>query len=380
MDTMSQDTAPRRFSVRPARECGVLVADLPNGGPYRRPPPTIRGPVLHWLTEMLERHASEEVHPPPAQVVILDNATVRGPGLITLPGDILVKESLINVASTETICGLRPVENGEAYLPEPAFSEATSRAGATFVLFKQLWDHNYGHWLIEGLPRVALLRNLLDVRSQRFLVSPQAPAMRRVVRDSLAVFGVPDRQLVTAGWDPTLVPQLIYPLPMTVQPWVKAPLAITVLEEFSQRMLAEATGRGPDRPAKLIIRRGATSRRRLLNEDAILDIAVRRGYSVVDPGSMSLPEQAASFSGARLVIGTLGAECTNIVFSPRGFRFLGLAPSHMQDDFFYDLCAHKDARYFSVHGMVEEPELGMNSPFQVDPALFLETLVEFEKA
>ncbi len=84
------------------------------------------------------------------------------------------------------------------------------------------------------------------------------------------------------------------------------------------------------------------------------------------------------FSGAEHIIGVLGAECTNMVFSPNGVRFLGLAPEHMQDDFFFDLCSLKNGTYFCLHGSSDDPTLGMNSSFSVDMGELQKMLDDFE--
>ena len=123
------------------------------------------------------------------------------------------------------------------------------------------------------------------------------------------------------------------------------------MEAMANRLLQN---RGqPWRAEKLFIWRPDTSRQVLRNQAQILETLIRRGYAVVVPGIMTFEEQVTTFSTARWIVGVLGAECTNIIFSQTGCRFFGLAPEHMQDDFFWDLVSHKQGRYFSLHGPSE---------------------------
>jgi capsular polysaccharide biosynthesis protein len=93
---------------------------------------------------------------------------------------------------------------------------------------------------------------------------------------------------------------------------------------------------------------------------------------------MSFEEQVCAFSRATHVVGVVGAECANLVFAPRGVRFLGLAPDMMQDDFYWDLASLKGGAYTCLHGPAADPALGMNSPFDIDIALIAALFDEFE--
>ena len=370
----------RIFRTRAAVACGELLAEHPNGGAYQRCLPTIQGPVPGWATRALWEHYYEEATPPSAQLVLLRDATVRGPGVITLPGDIIVQESLINSHHMEAIAGLRRLAP-DRYEAEPGFTVGVPAPPGRHVLLKQLWDVNYGHWLIEGQPRIALLAGVADPESCRFVVSSldgmaaaSAP-MRAIVTESLSLCGITPAQIEVSGWWPQHFTELLYPLPLTVQPWLKAPCAIRMLEGLAGRLRDRSGLRGPQR---LFVRRPAGGHRTLRNQDEIGALLTARGYATVTPGEMSFTQQVLAFCDASHVVGTLGAECANLAFAPAGARFFGLAPSDMLDDFFWDLISHKDGAYFALHGTAENSADGMNAAFSVDLATFTEMLDRFE--
>lgn len=58
--------------------------------------------------------------------------------------------------------------------------------------------------------------------------------------------------------------------------------------------------------------------RSLANEGTVTDFLVERGFTVVDPGRLSIVQQMAMFQGARLVVGAHGAGLTNLAWCAPG--------------------------------------------------------------
>ena len=86
---------------------------------------------------------------------------------------------------------------------------------------------------------------------------------------------------------------------------------------------------------RLFVTRQSARWRRLRDEDRLHDIAQRAGYSLADPGAMSLVQQIMVFKGARRIAGVSGAGMTNAVFSPQGAAVRLLVPASMPDTFFW---------------------------------------------
>ena len=169
--------------------------------------------------------------------------------------------------------------------------------------------------------------------------------MQRVYIDSLALFGIPPEHIVFTSDAPIRVEQLLYPAPLTVQPWIKAPLAVHVLEKLARPL--ETWNPAIARHERLYVSRNRAGRRRLFNEDELVALLTARGCLPICPEQLSLYDQIATFSQARRVIGNLGGALSNLAFAPRGVRLLALTSQFMQDDFFWDLVSHKAGRYVS---------------------------------
>ncbi len=358
----------------PLEQAEVEVTRLDNGGAYRRGPIRIvdQPPSLAAMIEPELRRPL--VEPPAARVGFLQDATVLGRGLVVTQNGRLIGESLINSAGR--IHSLYRIGDSRMLVPERDIAPRRQLRDGECVLLKQTWDDNYGHWLVESLPRVALVAELRNLSSCTFIVG-QAPApMAKVYADSLSLFGIPEGHILALPDEPMRVDRLIYPAPLTVQPWVKAPRVVRVLEQIAEWL--KHWGAGQKRPEKLYVSRNRTGRRLLRNESELIEVLVQLGYEVVHPEEMSFFEQVVAFSCARRVVGNLGAALTNLAFAPRGVALLALTSEYMKDDFFWDLLAHKDGSYVSLHGKADDPAQGMQSDFTIGLDRFIEVLMSFE--
>jgi capsular polysaccharide biosynthesis protein len=369
---------PAKLRIRSLEDAAPGTRFFDNGGGYLRIPPRLfdmPGPLAAKMHAVLERGPAK---PPPARAARLSNCLVLEDGVVVTADGSVIRESLINQHAAHRFAGLyRPeLEAPFAVVEAPPRPTALPATG-THVLLKQRWDSNYGHWLIESLPRMAMMREMADPAACRFLVrQPVSTQMRQICLDSLALFGIAAGQVDFVGNEALAISDLIYPAPLTVQPWIKAPLAIRTLEA----LVGLVQGSAPAGPQRIYVSRNRyqNSRRRLLNEGELLRLLLGRGYRLVEPETLSLGEQTATFAAAGAVIGNLGAALSNLVFSPPGVRVFGLSNGRMMDNFFYDIICHKRGEYWSLHGQAAEAGRGMQSDFTIDLARFAVLLDQFE--
>lgn len=339
--------------VTAVRSVESFVAET--GGAARRLPATIVDAPPALAAEMARREAMP-IAPPDTHVGVLERALVRD-GVVETAEGTVISESLINR------------EQGD--LPSPRFGVGVvlRLRDRPYVLLKQRWDANYGHWLIEGLPRLALIEERFNLADLGFIVSGHHGAMQEVYEASLALFGIRRDQIVEVGMEPIAVDRLIYPTPMTRHAWHIAPRCLTLLEQLAARIRADPGGRN-----RLYVTRNRVARRRLLNEDEILPIVRRHGFTVVEPQTLSLYRQISLFRNAELVVGNYGAALTNIAFASGRPTLFALTSPLMQDDFFSTLTSLKQSRYLSLHGEASEPAPDMNADFRIDVPRFLALL------
>ena len=363
--TVKASVPPRPIRLRPA-------ADIPASAPVTVAAPTYRRPTATlvdappWIVEGVRWFAGMEVVPLEARVHRYPEAIVFGYGIVQV-GDSIVAESLINRDRTHLLGALTLASDGTGHvahtLPRPR------RIPGRTVHLWQMWAENYGHWLVECMPRlhVAARAGLLENAK----VTVQAiPAMERVYRDSLAVLGIGEARIVWLNAREVVFEDLVYPTPITRQPVEKSPLVIEAALALRDRI-------GPPAeplPERIYVSRNRSGRRRLANEAEVIALLRERGYAVVHPETEPFARQVQIFAAARLVVGGMGAALSNLAFSPAGVRCLMLTNQDMLDDFFLDLVGLKDGAYVSIHGTSLSPELGMQSDYTIALDTLRETL------
>ena len=184
-------------------------------------------------------------------------------------------------------------------------------AGACAVLVQQ-GEGVWGHWLVDVLPRIKMVRELLpDV----VIAISEGPAwaldllrhagidLGRVVRYE------PRRTVLTA--DRIFMPSFV----RFANGF--SPLAANV---FRSRARAEENRNRKLYVTRSVTRFGST----VLNNCEIESLFVRRGFEVVSPERLTVAQQVALFAQARQLVGEYGSGMHNSIFSGPGTRVLSL--------------------------------------------------------
>jgi capsular polysaccharide biosynthesis protein len=238
------------------------------------------------------------------------------------------------------------------------------------VLCKSRSAGNYGHFLVEMLPRAAMARQMIRGFEPTYIVHESD--LLPVVRDALDAIGIPRDAIRATDGAPARYDTLLLLDGLTNHGIYQSPLCARILSG-----LAAKAPRGPYK--RIFVRRRATTRP-LVNEAAVEAVLKARGFIAVDPARMTLGEQVTLFKGARLVVGPLGAAMTNLAFCDEGARVIVLTAASFPDTFFWFLCRHRRHHYLEIRG-VDRPEgAGLAEPWSAgftvseDDIAFLATL------
>lgn len=370
--------APRRHNEGLAKVTPVPAAELwssfrpsDNGGPYQRSSETlIVGSAAD--RDQINTAAGLTVEPPPFGVAEIDHAIIGGEGIIwkkTSRGVFAVSETLIGAVTKRSILPLERSADNDLYVDENVCRRKLPPQHI-YAFIRQVRDNNYGHWLIEGLPKIDVLAEHFDLKSLKFIVTRhfrtrQSGPMRKIYFESLAASGIAREQIVEVTREAIEVERLLYPLPLAAHPWIKAPRAIRFLEKLRDKIAAGSQG-----PKRIYASRAHAPKRHLLNEAEILRILKDFDVAVVHPERHTFADQVRLFANAELVIGNYGANLTNAVFAPRGVTIFAVTSEFMNDDFFWDLANLKSARYFLLYGKAADPNPNPSSDFVIDPGEF----------
>lgn len=227
--------------------------------------------------------------------------------------------------------------------PERVVEEPCVLMASRFV------HHNYYHWTFEGLTRLWALSALPDGVP---LVFPSAE-LRPFHIDTLRAMGLrnpiyPLNHRLTR-FERLYVPSFLDGA--TVTPRQVAWLRDTLFRTFPH---ARAGG-----PRRIYVSRRDANARRVLNEDAVLEVLYRHGFELVVPGALSVAEQIRAFAGAEVVVAPHGAGNSNIAFCPPGATFLELLPASNACALYWMLANVSDLRYGRMVCPEDRPGLSM---------------------
>lgn len=258
-------------------------------------------------------------------------------------------------------------------IPDRVFNESP----ATYCYVGSVGYFNYGHWLIDDLPRAVIAREKI-VGPIRWVIPSSTPAVDEAKRASLAALTGTNPEIVFIGAGELIrFERLVYVSPVSYHPYQKSPASLRALQRRFD------TGSPIGQGKKIFVSRSQTDSRGLLNMPEVRTILAESGYQQIDPGSMSFEAQRATFSNALAVVGVMGAAMTNTLFCPPGTPVVYLAPEGWLEPFYWDLAAVIGHKYACIYGArpqragnadTEPPHLGQ---FRVDIAELLQFLPQF---
>lgn len=120
-------------------------------------------------------------------------------------------------------------------------------------------------------------------------------------------------------------------------------------------------------PRRLYLLRGKTAQRKIVNEDEIVSRLKYKGFVAVDPGAMSLGEQARLFRDATHIVSPHGAALTNLIFCENVVSVLECFSETWVHGCYRDLCAMLGCDYYYTIGRsVEVGSEARERPYVID--------------
>lgn len=297
-------------------------------------------------------HAPDRI--PHGVRAVLDSVWTRGP---FVPGEIevfrvphayLAGEGLVFDDALDVVAGAvtdqppHRIDQARAGLVDAIASGSVMERDGPLVLCVKPGLANYGHWLVEMLPKADLAMRVFPGEPLGMLVPDVEGGMRTVVADSLARLGVPSGRVIPGLRTPERVRDLIVISGLTIHGHYMSPLVFRTLNTLASG-IAPLPGH-----ERIFVRRRVPAYRRIWNERAICDVLLARGYAVISPEDHTLERQIAMFKGARQVIGTASAALTNIAFMKAGTEAAIFYPASMSDTFYWFIAQHRRLDYRDI--------------------------------
>lgn len=103
-------------------------------------------------------------------------------------------------------------------------------------------------------------------------------------------------------------------------------------------------------PERLYISRAKTKRRRVVNEDEVLKVISRYGFTRIFLEDLSLIEQINLFKNAEIVIGPHGAGFTNLIFANSSLKLAEFFHPSYDNNCFFILSSILGMKHYHLYG------------------------------
>lgn len=315
-----------RFDSEPAREIDRVTIAASAAAPEERSGAVPRFPI-RYDTPAVEAAAAERWQRyrdafvgrppvPPLTCYAVEEATCFWPSMAVARGNTLVRETIAGRKLLRRIPGFDQQKRKrltalrrEGKPLKVSIERPQPIDGDFFLLGSAAYD-NYFHWLIECLPKLALWR---QTGTRRGLLTP--PLDHPYQRQSLQLAGVGEDRIVQLRQHVRTTGDLIFS--ERIAPGLNR-ISRTVVPFFADlRARAEpAAARPPAR--RILLSRAMAKNRRLGNEAEIMAALAPLGFQAVSAETLTVPQQAALFAGAEMVVAPHGAGLANLAFCRPG--------------------------------------------------------------
>ncbi|GAN68454.1 glycosyltransferase family 61 protein [Acetobacter orleanensis] len=330
----------------------VLVADVPSPA-FQLAPPRVLNPSHippHILDAMRPGWFTGAYPAGSVRVTKLFDVYVTMEGLVFTQDKKLVQQSIAQHTPEECAQGLAQIREAEQ-------TQTVKVVGPSSLLLRKRGEQNYGHWMVELLPKLWLAEEHLPLCS---LVVPRVSGnFARVVRDSVAFSTAFLPLFHDMGLqDVAFFKELVVVDGLTNHGVYMSPLVFSRTQNMVDRV-----------PGAQLCKLYLTRRNRgrtVRDEESLMAFLQEQGFLCVDPAELTLLEQIRLFKHAECVVGVMGAAMTNIMFCRKGTRVINLAPGTMPDTFFYFIAGLRELDYYEIRGKMCTESESWDAPFEIE--------------
>lgn len=208
-------------------------------------------------------------------------------------------------------------ESNERIFIDIRQAEHVSHAGSGPVFHLDNWAHNYGHWMLDDMPRLLLMEESGLLPDSRVF----SPWLKSYQLQTLHDIGFGSRQIALPNKDRSrdYVQIHYFDQLVTLSPPPLAERVAGIRRVFLPK--ASALGTTYER---IFISRKNCSTLRILNEPEVASFLSENGFTVITPETLSLYDQIAIYANARIVMCATGSAYINLAFSQPGTLFIEL--------------------------------------------------------
>lgn len=215
---------------------------------------------------------------------------------------------------------------------------------------------NYYHWLIDYLPRLAVLDYYPHLKDLPIYISDKNAAfqwesfdMLGIARDRIKTIPANHIAQVKHGYIAHIPGRPMYESgePIWMAP-SRNPFNTQWLREHLMKDIP-----APTEKKRYFISREHTRFRRCINEARLFELAAEKGFEKLLNEGKNLREQIAIYAQADGIIGPHGAGFTNMTFAPKGTKIIEMFPKNRALDFYSAIAEQLDQPYVRLEGLIQ---------------------------
>jgi hypothetical protein len=230
------------------------------------------------------------------------------------------------------------------------------------------WGSAYFHWLLDSVPRLYVVRDQLPGST---LLLPEAFRSSRYILPSLAPFDIGSIRFVRRR-EVLRCRKLVVPS----HTGSSGEYNEEVVRGLRQFYRSYYDGGNNNSPERIYISRSKATKRRITNENEVIEVVKGYGFSVVCFEDFPFEEQVKMMSHARHVVANHGAGLANMLFLPERSSVFELRRfGDSTCNCYFILAAALDLKFYYQLCRAESPDKGNDSPnVFVDLELFRKNL------
>ena len=297
----------------------------------RRPPLNFREEDRPLFAHELEREI------PPAVMLELEGVGVNAEGMLFKGGRIMPESFSSPVIMGQFMARKRSVIKA---LAVNRLLRPRRRLEKDCLWVVDDWGYGYFHWLADALCRLYAAG---DAAEDLVLLLPERYRRLEYVRSSLGAFRVAGVEYVAEG--EVVFPRRLF-MPTHVAP--SGNYNEEIIRGLSELLVGfYGEGKGSDFGERVYLSRGRAPKRKVANEDEVLDTLREFGFRVVHFEEHPFEEQVRIAAGAQYLISNHGAGLTNMMFMKPGGRVLELRRrDESERNWFFNLASAARLAYF----------------------------------
>ncbi|HSS20767.1 MAG TPA: glycosyltransferase family 61 protein [Pyrinomonadaceae bacterium] len=314
------------MKLQPADEKTTLRAELTS---RRKPPVNLNPAEVDLFSHELVRVI------PPAHLLKLCDVSVSAEGIVFRQGKMLPESFAF--PHTRASWKLRSVLK---FFVNNYLLRSRRRIARTCIVATDDWSGGYFHWLADVLPRLMTVKEQLK---DLVLLLPREFKEFEYVTASLKPFGPGGVEFIKPS-EVVVCEQLLLP----TQTAPSGHYNDELIREVGKLLVGFYVGEGRESsPERVYISRARAPKRRIANEDKVLEILRSFDFEIVRTEELSFAEQVKLAARARYLISNHGAGLTNMLFMNSGASVLELR--HANDainNCYFTLAAALKLNYF----------------------------------